>query len=65
MDVQQALTNWRSLTDALAEATEEQCKQLLDAERDGAARLTFIQRIYGRYNTLRDERERRELAGDK
>lgn len=63
MDCEKALANWRALTDALAEATEEQCKLLLDYERDNANRPTFIQRIYGRYNVLRDERERREMTG--
>lgn len=57
------LETWADLRKALGKATEEECQQLLDLEKEGKNRPTFLARIYGRYNMLRAERERRELAG--
>lgn len=57
------LENWRSLVDALPDADEAKCEALIKEERDNQNRPTFINRIYGRYNVLRSERERRELTG--
>lgn len=65
MEVNRALTNWRSLTAALAapDITEEQCSQLLQAEKQDANRLAFVTRIYGKYQILRRDRELREHLG--
>jgi hypothetical protein len=41
---------------------EAQCKALLAAEQAGERRVPFLNRIYGRYATLRAKRERAELA---
>lgn len=58
-----ALASWRTMRQALETATEAQCLEMLDAERKGENRATFLMRIYGRYSMLRTERERRELLG--
>ena len=57
-----ALRNWGALNEALRKATEQQCQQLLAAERKGKRRLQFLLRIYGRYNRLRTIRERKAIA---
>jgi hypothetical protein len=62
MACSQALKNWEELQIALREMTEEQCWKLLKQETNGKDRLQYKMRIYGRANTLRCERERRELA---
>lgn len=63
MNAETVLTNWRTLNDALAKATEEECNKLLSWERDQQARPTFLTRIYGRMTQLRAKRERQELLG--
>lgn len=63
MEPKTVLTNWRSLNDALAKATEQQCSALLDAEKKGDNRPTFLMRIYGKFSVLRANRERQELLG--
>ena len=59
-----ALNTWKSLNEALQsdETGEEECLRLLQVERKNQRRLQFMLRLYGRYNKLRTERERRELA---
>lgn len=59
---QLALAKWLELNKYLKTATEQQCSALLDEELCGKSRLQFILRIYGRFNSLRTRRERRELA---
>ncbi len=59
-----ALTNWSSLNKFLVMATEEEANRLLQRERAQFARLQFLLRIYGKYNRLRTQRERTELAGE-
>jgi hypothetical protein len=56
------LSNWKLLNERIAVLSEEECGVLLDAEKKGQKRYTFLRRIYGRYNTLRASREHRELA---
>lgn len=56
-----ALKNWELLNKALMQMTESECEALLKEERRGAARSSIMNRIYGRYSTLRAERERRDL----
>lgn len=52
---------WKSLNEFLSAATEDQANALLQRERAGSRRLQFMIRCYGRYNKLRQERERKEL----
>lgn len=58
----EVLKNWRTLRTALASTTEEEASQLLQLEKLGQNRPTFLHRIYGRFSVLRSERERRELG---
>lgn len=55
------LTNWKTLNVALKKLSEKQVHSLLRNERQGAARPTFVMRIYGRFAKLREQRERSEL----
>jgi hypothetical protein len=61
MDHTEILSSWVYLNNTLRKATEDEAKSLLDAEKSGRKRATVLLRIYGRYNQLRGERERREL----
>ena len=54
-------TTWRSLNNQLSRMSEEEVLRLLNEERDGAKRVTMLQRLHQRYNTLRVARERLEL----
>jgi hypothetical protein len=56
-----ALRTWRSLNDAIREADQELCEELLAAERAGQKRKVFIHRIHARLNKVRADRERQEL----
>ena len=53
--------NWRKLNKELNLYSEEQVLQMLNEERVGARRVTFLERLHQRYNTLRVARERIEL----
>ena len=55
------LDTWNDLNDCLKEADEGLCNKLIQAERAGKARPTFIKRIHSRLNKARAERERAEL----
>ena len=52
---------WRSLNNKLSSLSEEEVLRLLNKEREGAARVSMLQRLHQRYNTLRVARERLEL----
>lgn len=54
-------TTWRSLNTQLRSMSEEEVLKLLNEERDGAKRVTMLERLHQRYNTLRVARERLEL----
>ena len=54
-------TTWRSLNNQLRRMSEEEVLRLLNEERDGAKRVTMLERLHQRYNTLRVARERLEL----
>lgn len=41
--------------------SEDEILKLLNEERDGAKRVTVLERLHQRYNTLRVARERLEL----
>ena len=53
--------NWRELNNVLTSKTEEEVLAMLNAEREGAKRLSVLERLHQRYNTLRVARERIEL----
>lgn len=57
-----ALETWISLNDALRNADEKLCQQLLKAEQAGRARKQFIKRIHSRLNKARADKEREELG---
>lgn len=52
---------WRELNAKLNLLTEEQVLALLNDERNGAKRITVLQRLHQRYAALRTARERIEL----
>ena len=52
---------WRSLNSKLSLLSEEEVLSLLNEERVGAKRVSMLQRLHQRYNTLRVARERLEL----
>jgi hypothetical protein len=52
---------WRSLNNKLSSLTEDEVLRLLNEERIGAKRVSMLQRLHQRYNTLRVARERIEL----
>lgn len=60
-EVDKALGSWLALNKFLRTAKETQCNILLEFERKGKRRINYMLRIYGRYNVLRSDRERREL----
>lgn len=60
-EIDTALGSWLALNKFLRTARETQCSILLAFERKGRRRLNYMLRIYGRYNRLRCDRERREL----
>ena len=53
--------NWRKLNKELNLYSEEQVLQMLNEERTGARRVTFLERLHQRYTMLRASRERIEL----
>lgn len=52
---------WRRLNNVLATKTEAEVLEMLNAERAGEKRVTFLERLHQRYCTLRASRERLEL----
>lgn len=55
------LQSWRSLTHSLNLKSEAEVLALLEHERKHDRRLSVLQRLHQRYNTLRVARERIEL----
>ena len=53
--------NWRELNKKLNMLTEDEVLALLEAERQGAKRVTFLERLHQRYTMLRAARERVEI----
>ncbi len=53
--------NWRELNKKLNMLTEGEVLALLEIERQGAKRVTFLERLHQRYTMLRAARERVEL----
>jgi hypothetical protein len=54
-------SNWRDLNKKLNMLREDEVLALLEAERTGARRVTFLERLHQRYTMLRAARERVEL----
>ena len=52
---------WRSLNDRLPTLTEEEVLGLLNNERNTLKRVSVLERMHQRYNTLRVARERMEI----
>ena len=55
------MLTWRKLNSDLASKTEAEVLALLNHERATAKRITVLERLHQRYNTLRVARERVEL----
>jgi hypothetical protein len=55
------MMTWRELLLYLPKMTEPEIKRALDAERDGAQRVTVLLKLHQRYSAVRKSRERREL----
>lgn len=53
--------NWRTLNQKLNLLSESEVLALLEAERVGQRRVTFLERLHQRYTALRTARERVEL----
>lgn len=56
------LLTWVALNEALSTADEALCWRLLDEEKKGRSRLSFMKRIHSRLNKARADRERLELG---
>ena len=56
-----SLMSWIALNDALKEADELECQELIKEEKKGRRRKQFIKRIHSRLNKARADRERVEL----
>lgn len=55
------MISWRKLNSDLSLKTEEQVLTMLNEERVTGKRVTVLERLHQRYNTLRVARERVEL----
>lgn len=55
--------NWRQLNHVLNTKTEAEVLEMLTAEMDCDSRITVLERLHQRYNSLRVARERIELLG--
>lgn len=55
---------WPEFLREVNQVTEEACWEALAMEKSGKNRLAYLQRLYGRANSLRTRRERREWLGD-
>ncbi len=56
--------DWPSFLKAVNASTEEVCWEALALEKRNKNRFQYLQRLYGRANSLRGQRERREWLGD-
>lgn len=55
------MITWRKLNSNLSLKSEEEVLDLLNQERTSYKRVTVLERLHQRYNTLRVARERVEL----
>ncbi len=58
------MSTWREINKQLLSLTEEEVLDLLNEEREGAARATILTRLHQRYSVLRNTRERMSLLKD-
>lgn len=58
----QALVSWVALNNAIRDADEQTCRELLKLEQAGRKRKMFLLRIHSRLNKVRADRERVELT---
>lgn len=56
--------DWGDFLKEVNTRTEEACWEALALEKRGKNRLNYLQRLYGKANSLRGRRERREWLGD-
>jgi hypothetical protein len=56
--------SWRSVNNERAMLTEQEVLAKLTAERIGQKRVSILERLHQRYNTLRVTRERLEILGE-
>ena len=60
------LKSWATLQQHITTIdSEEEARWLMEAEQSGKNRIRILERLLSRYNKLRLERERRELARGK
>jgi hypothetical protein len=57
-------SSWVQLHNTLSTLSEEELLKLLLWERTNKKRMHMLLRIKGRYNTVRENRERQELLSD-
>ena len=55
------MSTWRSINHTLSSKTETEVLEMLNEERTNQRRITILERLHQRYNTLRVARERIEL----
>ena len=55
------MSTWRRINHTLSSKTEAEVLEMLNEEKNGAKRITILERLHQRYNTLRVARERIEL----
>lgn len=55
------LQSWVALNNAIRDASESECKELMNEELTGRKRKQFVKRIHSRLNKVRADRERAEL----
>lgn len=55
------MSTWRSINHTLSSKTEAELLDMLNEERIGQRRITILERLHQRYNTVRVARERIEL----
>lgn len=51
------LANWRTVVAGLNTLSEREAKWCLEQELNGPCRKVVVERLYGRYNRMRTERE--------
>lgn len=56
--------SWRSVNNRLAIMSEDEVLAMLNAERVGEKRISILERLHQRYNTLRVARERIEILSE-
>lgn len=54
--------SWHELTEAVRAMSEKEALELLDREKNGDRRKSYMLRLYGRYNVTRAQRERAAIV---